>query len=444
MKKNLLFLFFLVVCCILRAQDTVFPNEYHDLFYFDTSYRHVGDEVAHWYFQMPGEEWAHGTNYGNAVVAVKYVTNQVTITGVAMPFGFEMRENTPDDWNHLYGIVITINNNDYQHPVIHLTNSYAMQGDVYNSHIALRYNSECGVMDTVMGAYQLYFNEPLHLSGEFYVGYYLRRAHYVTCGTWGAFGTYPCSSFEGYASVQDSSILLYNLRDDDVTVKDFIMSDSPSGQFLLCCPILTAPYTDSFACPEVSTFGYVGLMADIPTFAWDTAGEHTIYQFAYGPYDAPLDSLHVVETDNNYYELTDPSLSRDVYYQARLRAMCHHRCPVHDTVMWTSWSEPVYFYTGSQMPDTTHHQPEGIGGVDGGTAFTLAPNPAHGSVVLTLSTQPLPGTVLTVHDVTGREMMRRMLDAHEIKLSTGGMAAGVYTVTVSGPQGKSTRHLSIE
>ena len=138
------------------------------------------------------------------------------------------------------------------------------------------------------------------------------------------------------------------------------------------------PDTDSFGCPEVEGFGFAGMMAGSPTFTWTPAAEHRLYQLAYGPYDAPLDSLQVVETDNYFLELSDPSLSRDVYYQARLRAKCHHACPVHDTVMWTAWTDPVYFYTGDNMPDTTHHhgEPEGIAEVNGPVHFALAPNPA--------------------------------------------------------------------
>ena len=206
------------------------------------------------------------------------------------------------------------------------------------------------------------------------------------------------------------------------------------------------PDTDSFGCPEVEGFGFAGMMAGSPTFTWTPAAEHRLYQLAYGPYDAPLDSLQVVETDNYFLELSDPSLSRDIYYQARLRAKCHHACPVHDTVMWTAWTDPVYFYTGDNMPDTTHHHggPEGIAEVNGPVHFALAPNPAHGSVTLTLEGMPVAGTVLTIHDGAGREVLHRTLHERVTRIATKGLAAGLYTVTVSNPQGMGTHRLSVE
>jgi hypothetical protein len=171
-----------------------------------------------------------------------------------------------------------------------------------------------------------------------------------------------------------------------------------------------------------------------------------LYQLAYGPYDMPLDSLQVVETTGSYYELSGRLLSQDVYYQARLRAKCHHACPVHDTVMWTAWTDPIFFYTGDQMPDTSHHpgQPEGIAEVPGQTAFALSPNPAHANVTLTLDLPPAEGTTLTVFDGMGREVMRQPLRQRVTQIATSGLAASVYTLTVSGPQGTASRRLSVE
>ncbi|MBR1834341.1 MAG: hypothetical protein IJ785_02360 [Bacteroidales bacterium] len=198
------------------------------------------------------------------------------------------------------------------------------------------------------------------------------------------------------------------------------------------CPIVSVPDTDSFECPETEGFSFAGINAGYPTFVWDTAGEHQLYEMAYGPYDAPEDSLHVVTTTNRFYELTGERLSTDVYYQARLRAKCYHVCPVHDTVVWTPWSDPIYFYTGDSMPDTSHHaSEEGIAEAQGGMAFSLTPNPAHGYVTLTLEGVGLEGGVqMTMHDAAGREVMRRTLHERETRLPLGGLPAGLYTVGI--------------
>ena len=113
--------------------------------------------------------------------------------------------------------------------------------------------------------------------------------------------------------------------------------------------------------------------------------------------------------------------------------------------MWTPWTDPVYFYTGDHMPDTTHHGgPEGIAGAEGQTSFTLAPNPARGYVTLTLTGVPAQGTTLTLHDAAGHEVLRRTLGEQHTTIPTAELPAGVYTVTVSGPQGSSVRRLVIE
>ena len=197
---------------------------------------------------------------------------------------------------------------------------------------------------------------------------------------------------------------------------------------------------------RLNLFSAAGVMADYPVFVWDTAGEHQLYEMAYGPYDAPLDSLHIVQTSNRYHELTGEQLSPEVYYQARLRAKCHHACPVHDTLMWTPWSDPIYFYIGDSMPDTAHHQSgETIADVSTVAAFTLTPNPAHGYVTLSVDNPvPADGFLLTIHDVGGREMMRRTLHGSTTRLSLAGLSAGIYTISLSGPQGTAIRRLSVE
>ena len=67
-----------------------------------------------------------------------------------------------------------------------------------------------------------------------------------------------------------------------------------------------------------------------------------------------------------------------------------------------------------------------------------------GSVNLTLSHTPAEGTTLTVFDGMGREVMRQPLREQVTRIVTSGFAAGVYTLTVSGPQGTASRRLSVE
>ena len=114
--------------------------------------------------------------------------------------------------------------------------------------------------------------------------------------------------------------------------------------------------------------------------------------------------------------------------------------------MWTPWSDPIYFYIGDSMPDTAHPQSgETIADESTVAAFTLTPNPAHGYVSLSVdSPVPADGFLLTIHDVGGREMMRRTLHGSTTRLSLAGLSAGIYTISLSGPQGTAIRRLSVE
>lgn len=298
--------------------------------------------------------------------------------------------------------------------------------------------------DTVFPVYSLYFEHPVAVSDSAYLGVFVFDSI-----PWGdlARGVHTkwIKQCDNTSIVNDTMAGLIVYVDDSTKIVRITRTRS-TIRIGCVFPIYTLPDTDEFSCPVVEDFGFGGMMAGSALFGWSNPTEHTLYQLAYGPYDMPLDSLQVVETTGSYYELSGRLLSQDVYYQARLRARCHHACPVHDTVLWTAWSDTVFFYTGDHMPDTSHHsgQPEGIAEAQGQAAFVLSPNPAHGSVNLTLSHTPAEGTTLTVFDGMGREVLRQPLREQVTRIATSGFAAGVYTLTVSGPQGTASRRLSVE
>ena len=442
MKKIVLIISLLVSVCTMRAQDTINP------FLMDSLTPTILRDSAHLFNIVLGSQ-------GDSTYIIRKIRTyghdfpeQRLVTGlnIATKFG----NKAAKDSVVARGVLIKINDNDFQHPVYYFTQpitaasyrpiDHYMAFDHDTSNITA---NNCLRMDTVVPVYSFYFDNPIPVSDTVYLGMYITdgiprggiRYGDVYCN-------YLCNC---------SGEHTYNIPSAEWDVDDtgalHLHYLYRYGEVLECIfPIYSMPDTDSFGCPEVEGFGFAGMMAGSPTFTWTPAAEHRLYQLAYGPYDAPLDSLQVVETDNYFLELSDPSLSRDIYYQARLRAKCHHACPVHDTVIWTAWTDPVYFYTGDNMPDTTHHhgEPEGIAEVNGPVHFALAPNPAHGSVTLTLEGMPVAGTVLTIHDGAGREVLHRTLHERVTRIATKGLAAGLYTVTVSTPQGMGTHRLSVE
>ena len=84
---------------------------------------------------------------------------------------------------------------------------------------------------------------------------------------------------------------------------------------------------------------------------------------------------------------------------------------------------------------------EGIEQAVEGRMFTLSPNPARDEVTVTVDGQ---GCWLTLRDEAGRELLRRQVEGRETLLSTRGLAAGLYFVTIESPRGSSTQKLVVE
>ena len=79
-----------------------------------------------------------------------------------------------------------------------------------------------------------------------------------------------------------------------------------------------------------------------------------------------------------------------------------------------------------------------------GPAFTVVPNPARGSVTLTLEGEAaLPATV-TVLDLQGRELRRETLRSSTHTLNLQGIPPATYILRLDTPQGSSSRKLTVE
>jgi len=463
MKKYILILSLLFSVCSLQSQDTIYPFDENYPFFNDSAFRAIS-------------YWTNDYMWNARIVAIEHRNVHAVVSGLAVPYNFGIRTNpvSPDSIS-VQGVLITIAGNDYDNPQVYYTNSVKWKYNEtpharpYDRHLAFMSYSDCGVMDTVFGAYSLYFNHPIEVGGSVFLGI---RMH---CYGWSCHSNegeglpspvwnrlfvendkcdttvYPNPRFVAYDLYEvDTAGVIQGRPSENGTVLDFAWcstSDFRDCGARTICPIFDLPDTDSFSCPEVEGLAFAGINAGYPTFVWDTSREHTLYQLAYGPYDAALDSLSIVESTDRFVELTTAPLSRDIYYQARLRARCHHRCPLHDTVIWTSWSDPVYFYTGDSMPDTTHSQPTGISPTATGVSFAIVPNPASEGRMPDVVIEPgaaLQGTTLVLRDAAGREVLRRAVSNHRVSLADCSLPAGAYTVTLVSPRGQSTLRMIIE
>ena len=309
-----------------------------------------------------------------------------------------------------------------------------------DAYIKAPYYPDCNISDTqwtYSKVLYLYFDSPVTMTDTFFFGvatkgwteaYFALSSLNVNCQGDPSFQDLPIFHFKQIDSNDFSHVTLY----EGCTYIPFILLFNP-------------PDTDSYSCPEVEDFTYLGIQADYPTFAWTAPDSVHQYEVCYGPYDADPDTLPTVTIDSsNICVLTDRTLSPDIYYQARCRAVCRHICPIHDTILHAPWSAPQYFYTGSSMPDTSHHDtshvalPQPLSPLP----FTLSPNPAHGSVTLLLPEGALPAT-LVLHDAAGRQVLSRRIATPQTTLSTRSLPAGLYHVTVSTPSATATQKLTV-
>ena len=212
--------------------------------------------------------------------------------------------------------------------------------------------------------------------------------------------------------------------------------------FLCIFPIIVPPDTDSYVCAGVDSVRVQGSGTGWVNVAWAPGSDdQDLFQIAYGVRGEDPDHYTSVTYQESPRVIFDDVIDTGVYYSVRVRGRCHHRCAVHDTLMWGPWSDLVHFYVGNHEPGT------GIAAPEATTAFTLSPNPTSGEVTVVLP--PLgEGAVLTVADATGREVRRQSIapaaEGTRLRLDLKGLPAGAYFVTVVTPQGSHTEKLVVE
>ena len=436
MKKVILTLTLLTALSPLRAQDTIFPLDTNYLLY-DSSYMDYTSDVI---FRRSFNVLYGGDSTAKEFNLARHILPQpVPISGLVIPLLID--PNTPQDYNYYFwGVVAKITNNDSLHPTLYFTNPISAKTDrPYDRFISIQTHSKCDKdMDTTFGAYSLYFDSTVTLSDTAWIG---------AAGWTDA----PRTDFL-HQWINDISLCFphhhrhYVFTMDDNDSINFPYGTLFSTSLFMIYPILAVPDTDTFSCPPVDGLSFAGLFAGSPTFVWNSDSLHSLYQIAYGPYNSPVDSHSVVSppTSQNFLEIHDPSLSPDIYYFARIRANCHHECPVHDTTLWTPWSDPVPFFIGQAMPDTSQH--EAIPSSHPDTPLlSLSPNPADNSVSISLSDRiPNPGNCsLSLLDAAGHELFSLRPPSHSFLLRTDSLPAGTYFLSLLSPLGSHSLRLVI-
>ena len=469
MKKSYIIACSLLLFCAVRAQDTIdyslpsqayrsIPYTFRNAFFDSLDHFSQIDSDSSYpdYYWPPYISRLHH-NIWRSVVTKHYPTNMPPIYGIGIPLwqltqGF-WNPTTPGETTQLRP-VIAVKESDslYLTTYGRIVESDQLCTRPPDAYIKAPYYPTCDTSYeqwSCSNVYYLYFDSAVTMSDSFYFGVAIKGP----CGGLFLSGRYGVCEYPSLDE-QTERLLCPFLEQYDSTVFSHARpySEVAEGTFANIPFILlfNPPDTDSFVCPEVENFTYLGIQGFYPTFMWTSGDGVQQYEVCYGPYDADVNTLPTVTVDStNVCVLTDRTLSPDIYYQARCRAVCHHVCPIHDTVLHTPWSAPQYFYMGSSMPDTTRpdttHQDTSHVALPPSLSplpFTLSPNPAHGNVTLLLPEDALPANVV-MRDAAGREVLRRRVAAPQTTLSTRSLPAGLYHVTVFTPTASATRKLTV-
>ena len=313
-----------------------------------------------------------------------------------------------------------------------------------DAYIKAPYYPECNPNNELWAyskIFNLYFDSAITVTDTFFFGVATKKGwdrEWSLSALMGACQSIPWQD--------DYSFFFYQIDSNDyshVYAHDYY--STATGWKIPFILLFNPPDTDSFVCPEVEDFTYLGIQGRYPTFAWTGLDGVGQYEVRYGPYDADLDTLPTFTVDAPHFEIINRTLSPDTLYQACCRPVCHHYCPIHDTVLMGAWNIPQYFYVGESMPDTSHHDTSHVATpqVIEPPAFTLSPNPAHGHVALLLPEGSLPATAV-LHDAAGHEVLRQRITSCQSTLSILTLPAGLYHVTLISASSSATQKLVIE
>ena len=195
---------------------------------------------------------------------------------------------------------------------------------------------------------EFYFEQPLLVQDSFFVGIWNNNVGQQSMMRVDFLLQY-ISNDEGHYPIQEDLLILTNQG-------RLSYMDRNDHYWGGCFPIIK-PYEEvegEIVCDTVPNFHLAGMRVGYPTFAWDTdfCREEDLFEVQFAPYRSNnWVTVTTADSSIEVYSVFDP----DIYYQARIRARRHHLCPIHDTVMWGPWCDPILFYTGPTEPDTTNN-----------------------------------------------------------------------------------------
>ena len=267
-------------------------------------------------------------------------------------------------------------------------------------------------MDDYFGVYEYYFDSAVYVIDTFYVGTSWSHFHYTVEELLLNPDYVDCDSLSCWP---DEYNYLYNR---------FVYPYWTKGtrlQMDLVWPIIEIDTTvpPDFVCLPLEDLHVTALDTFAATVAWsDVSSQTTEVQVRYGPTATPNANWRTLTVAGGSRSAT-LGLPREEFadYAVMVRPLC-------DSLKTSAaWSDTVFF---SLPRDTVGIlSPHAAG-------FTLQPNPAMGSVSVTLAEGVALPAEVEVVDMAGRTVLARRATSPTLTLPLDGLPAGTYLVRAAG------------
>ncbi len=365
MKKTVLLIVFVSMLMAVQAQDTVhFTQNRQDTTYYIpygysdfSTWGFTADSnllvACHGPFILPFYYWGPDSGYISRECFPQYCDHPLTIYGVAVAksklwsdtlFGFDWEPyehycawilqadiSYVDDYWSSYSNNVTLHALDSARGV-HSTRYF---------HVSLpTYSRDCDSIvlkphDTTLLCYEFYFNEPVVVDSDFYLGVYLDSLLRIPPYYYNSYCFYV-DQLKLCSSVRSGVLFHQHHHDGEINV----FERSWVNYYPLIMAITVPPVDDTVpACGNVDSLWTAPGNPEQMFLSWDALSCATSYEVNYGS-EKPLMDTTVVTSSTVL--LLDGLMQGSLAY-ARVRPICHHVCPYHDTTDYGPWTDTLFF-----------------------------------------------------------------------------------------------------
>ena len=286
---------------------------------------------------------------------------------------------------------------------------------------------------TYIPIYEYFFDSPIYVDGEFYMG----STNYSSIGIrWTPDGFVHGNTIAdiytlcGGCGVSDTcpSISTYYLEHQSNSASS---NTTPWSHVANDRIVMIFPIYEPCDCPGAMNLRVAGIHGDTARIAWSPSAYVSRWEVSYGQEGAPLSGYTTVWTDTNTFSFILPDSNR---YNVRVRAWCGS-----DSAIYSDWSamRTVYLTAADTVADSS----ASIVNVSADRVVMLLPNPADKQVTISAA---LPLLHVEVYDLAGRMVEARQPSGTTLQLDLKSYPSGTYLVKVTTTNGTTTRKLVVK